>query len=56
MDEELNQELTEEQLSELLQIRRDKLEALRADGKDPFVLTSYPVDACAKSVRENCGP
>ncbi len=53
MDEELNQELTEEQLSELLQIRRDKLEALRADGKDPFVLTSYPVDACAKSVREN---
>ena len=53
MEEELNQELTEAQLSELLQIRRDKLDALRSEGKDPFVLTKYPVDAYAGAVREN---
>ena len=39
MEEELNQELTEAQLSELLQIRRDKLDAMRSEGKDPFVRT-----------------
>ena len=35
-------ELTEEQLSELLQIRRDKLAALRSAGKDPFSVITYP--------------
>ncbi len=36
------QDLTAEQLSELLQIRRDKLSALRAAGHDPFEVTTYP--------------
>ena len=35
-------ELSEEQLSELLQIRRDKLSALREAGKDPFAVITYP--------------
>ena len=35
-------ELTEEQLSELLKIRRDKLAALRDAGKDPFSVITYP--------------
>jgi len=35
-------ELTEEQLSELLKIRRDKLSALRDAGKDPFSVITYP--------------
>lgn len=34
-------EITAEQYSELLQIRRDKLTELRAQGKDPFAITSY---------------
>ncbi|MDO4836745.1 MAG: lysine--tRNA ligase [Clostridia bacterium] len=35
-------ELSEEQLSELLRIRRDKLSALREAGKDPFAVITYP--------------
>ncbi len=36
-----NQILEKEQdLSEVLQVRRDKLAALKAEGKDPFVITS----------------
>ena len=36
-----NQEMTEEQLSELLQIRRDKLSALQNAGKDPFAVITF---------------
>ena len=43
IEQEVTQELTQEQLSELLQIRRDKLSALQAEGKDPFSHTTYDV-------------
>ena len=50
-----NQVLTsageEKELSELLQIRRDKLSALVEAGQNPFGLTSYPVDAYAQEVK-----
>ena len=36
------QELSEEQLSELLKIRRDKLSALREAGRDPFSVITFP--------------
>ena len=36
------QELSEEQLSELLKIRRDKLATLRESGKDPFSVITFP--------------
>ena len=39
--EQEQQELSAEQLSELLQIRRDKLTALREAGKDPFTITKF---------------
>ena len=39
----IEQEMTQEQLSELLQIRRDKLTALQQDGNDPFFNTTYDV-------------
>ena len=40
----LNQPVQEEaSLSELLQIRRDKLDELRAAGNDPFTVTKYDV-------------
>ena len=34
-------EMSEEQLSELLQIRRDKLSALREAGRDPFAVITF---------------
>lgn len=43
LEQEIQPELTQEQLSELLQIRRDKLSALQAEGKDPFANTTYDV-------------
>ena len=39
--------------SELLQIRRDKLATLKADGRDPFEKTSYPTDSYANEIQEN---
>jgi len=39
---ELSDELSQQELSELLQIRRDKLAALQAAGRDPFTHVTYP--------------
>ena len=47
------QELSAQQLSELLQIRRDKLEALRETGKDPFEITKYDVTAYSGDIKAN---
>ena len=44
------QEPTQEQLSELLQIRRDKLAALQADGRDPFMQTSYDLTHTSEDI------
>ena len=41
------------QLSDLLQVRREKLDQLRQAGLDPFVQTSYPVDTHAKDVTDH---
>ena len=35
------------------QIRRGKLEKLRAEGKDPFLITTCPRDHTAQEIREN---
>ena len=40
----------EQNYSELLQIRRDKLKALQQEGKDPFRQTKYPVDSYAADI------
>ena len=43
-DQTNNQPVQEEpSLSELLQVRRDKLAALREQGQDPFVITKFDV-------------
>ena len=48
-----NQPVQEEpSLSELLQIRRDKLSALQEQGKDPFVLTKYDVTHHSAEVKD----
>lgn len=45
-----SQELSAEQLSELLQIRRDKLSALREAGKDPFSVITFPQSHHSKEI------
>ena len=45
-------EITEQQLSELLQIRRDKLTALCEAGQDPYQITKYDVTAYTRDIRE----
>lgn len=45
------EELSEEQLSELLRIRRDKLTALQEAGQDPFAITQFDVTAKNADIR-----
>lgn len=45
--------LTQEQLSELLQIRRDKLATLQEAGKDPFAITKYDVTHHSADIKGN---
>lgn len=42
-----------QELSELLQIRRDKLKSLQEKGKDPFHITKYEVSSGSKDIFEN---
>ena len=50
---ETAEELTQQQISELFQIRRDKLSAMREAGRDPFVVTKYPVTAYNQNIRQD---
>ena len=42
---ENNNNTPERELSEILQVRRDKLSAMKESGNDPFIKTKYDVDA-----------
>ncbi len=44
---------TEAQQNEILRLRREKLETLRAEGNDPFVITKYDVTHHSIDVKEN---
>ena len=48
---EMNQVAEEADLSEILKVRRDKLAALQADGKDPFEITKFDVDADSENIK-----
>ena len=43
----------QENLSEILQIRRDKLKALQNEGRDPFQITKYTVTHHSSDIKEN---
>ena len=43
----------EQELSELLQIRRDKLKALQEEGRDPFTQTRFVRSAYSAEIKEN---
>ena len=54
MSEEIRMnEQPEQSLSELLQIRRDKLNQLQQDGQDPFVITKYNVTHHSDEIKDN---
>ncbi len=46
-------EITEENLSEILRIRRQKLADLQTAGKDPYSIVKYPVSHHVKELRDN---
>jgi len=45
--------VTTENLSEVLEVRRDKLKKLQEEGRNPFKNTSYDITAHAKNVEDN---
>ena len=55
MAEERNQNTAapEQDLSEILKVRRDKLAALRAEGRDPFKETRFDVTHHAQDIKDN---
>ena len=40
-------------MNQLLKVRRDKLEELRAAGQDPFQITKYDVTHHSTDIRDN---
>ena len=53
MADKNNQTGEQENLSQLLQIRRDKLKELQESGNDPFTITRYVVDNDSANIKEN---
>ena len=50
---ELTEEEQAQKLSEVLQVRRDKLSALQQAGRDPFETTVYNRDTLAAQITAN---
>ncbi len=51
-DQEKNN-ISEENLSEMIQVRHEKLKKLRAEGNDPYQQTHFATDAHAGAINEN---
>lgn len=51
MSENNNNNAPVQELSEILQVRRDKLSAMKESGNDPFVKTKYNVDAHSMQIK-----
>ena len=48
-----DEQISAEQISEIRQIRRDKLAKLQDEGRDPFEITSFKRSAYSTDIREN---
>ena len=46
-------ELTQEDFNKLMKVRLDKLEALRAEGKDPFEITKFDRTHTTSQIKDN---
>ena len=54
MSEAVNNQMNEAQeLSEILQVRRDKLAALQQEGRDPFQQTKFARSAWSAEIKDN---
>ena len=49
----VNNAASQQELNELLQIRRDKLKALQEEGRDPFTITRFEVSHHAQDIKDN---
>jgi Lysyl-tRNA synthetase (class II) len=52
-DEPVEVQVSQEELSELLKVRREKLDKLQEEGRDPFEIVKYPVDKHSIDIVEN---
>ncbi|MGN1320250.1 MAG: lysine--tRNA ligase [Acutalibacteraceae bacterium] len=48
---ENNKNTPDRELSEILQVRRDKLSAMKENGNDPFIKTKYDVDSHSMQIK-----
>ena len=48
---EMTEEMTKEELDEQHRVRLEKLEGLKADGKDPYTITKFPVSIYNSEIR-----
>lgn len=52
---ENNKNTPDRELSEILQVRRDKLSAMKENGNDPFIKTKYDVDSHSMQIKNDYG-
>lgn len=50
---ENNKNAPDRELSEILQVRRDKLSAMKENGNDPFIKTKYDVDSHSMQIKND---
>lgn len=53
MENNETKEMSKEELSQLLKIRRDKLSDLQQDGRDPFKITKYERTHTSQQIKDN---
>ena len=53
MSEQKNQQVKEQDINQLLKVRREKLADLQAAGKDPFQITKYDVTHHSMEIKDN---
>lgn len=52
-DQNQNNRNAEQDVNQLLKVRREKLAALQQEGKDPFQITKYDVDTHTADIKDN---
>lgn len=52
MAEEMNEQVQQQEMNELLRVRREKLSALQENGKDPFQKTKYKVTHHSQEIKD----
>ena len=53
MAEQQKKPQKEQDINQLLKVRREKLANLQAEGKDPFVITKYDVTHHSMEIKDN---